>query len=189
MIIINGKKIPTDVESIYGDVIIDNKGNSYNINDLAGEDVIPTNKRTKVITKKQINKPSIKAVKIEVEHVETLSTFNNVNIVNNLNTGTTINKVNTGTIVTTWNYNGKSFKSEKEMGEYIRDEAISNASSNTLVWLSEPNEDVVLINDKLVSLSGKPVYGKCAYRGKEYEGYVTYVGNKLYVGGEFVKEV
>lgn len=31
MIIINGKKIPTDVESIYGDVIIDNKGNSYNM--------------------------------------------------------------------------------------------------------------------------------------------------------------
>ena len=46
----------------------------------------------------------------------------------------------------------------------------------------------IAINGKHV-LQGKQGRGKCTYKGKTYEGEVEYIGNKLYVGGKYVKDM
>lgn len=81
-------------------------------------------------------------------------------------------------------YEGHSFDSFDELSEFIK----NNPSSDVLVWDYQERQDLTFVNGKQV-LQGKQGYDKCTYKGKTYEGEVEYIGNKLYVGGEYVKDM
>ena len=89
------------------------------------------------------------------------------------------NKVKTNIV-----YEGHSFDSFDELSEFIK----SDPNSDVLVWDYQERQDMVFVNGKKV-LQGKQGRGKCTYKGKTYEGEVEYIGNKLYVGGKYVKDM
>lgn len=73
--------------------------------------------------------------------------------------------------------NGKSYSSFKEWAEEVK----NDPNSDTLIW---ERIDCEMMNGTRI-VNG---YGKCIYRGKTYEGKITYdADGHVYVGGEFVK--
>ena len=89
------------------------------------------------------------------------------------------NKVKTNIV-----YEGHSFDSFDELSEFLK----NDPNSDVLVWDYQELQDMVFLNGKQV-LQGKQGHGKCTYKGKTYEGEVEYIGNKLYVGGKYVKDM
>ena len=81
-------------------------------------------------------------------------------------------------------YEGHPFDSFDELSEFIK----SDPNSDVLVWDYQERQDMVFVNGKQV-LQGKQGRGKCTYKGNTYEGEVEYIGNKLYVGGKYVKDM
>lgn len=93
------------------------------------------------------------------------------------------------TIKTTFIYNGKSYDDPIEWHKAMLQDAATNPDCDTLVWEREPRNVINIVDGDQVIPVGKIGVGKCAYRGKVYEGRIEYRGTKLYVGGEFVKEM
>ena len=89
----------------------------------------------------------------------------------------------------TFNINGKSFDNVEEMSREMFNDATTNPECDTLVWAYQDYVGCAFVGDRMVYPDGTHGKGKCAYRGKTYEGTIEYKGNKLYVGGEFVKDM
>ena len=93
----------------------------------------------------------------------------------------------------TFNINGKSFDNVEEMSREMFNEAATNPECDTLVWAYQDYVGCAFVGGRVIypdgSYGGSYGKGKCAYRGKIYEGAIEYKGNKLYVGGEFVKDM
>ena len=89
----------------------------------------------------------------------------------------------------TFNYNGKSFDNMEEMQREIFNEAATDPECDTLVWNYGNISNLTIVGGRIVYPDGSYGKGKCAYRGKVYEGTIEYKDNKLYVGGEFVKDM
>lgn len=87
------------------------------------------------------------------------------------------------------NYKGKTYTDVKEFGRVMFEECANDPNNTNLVWEYQDIKNVTFVNGKMIQPEGKQGRGKCAYRGKVYEGEIEYKENKLYVGGEFVKEV
>ena len=81
-------------------------------------------------------------------------------------------------------YEGHSVGSWNGVSDFIK----SDPNSDVLVWDYQERQDMVFVNGKQV-LQGKQGRGKCTYKGNTYEGEVEYIGNKLYVGGKYVKDM
>ena len=88
----------------------------------------------------------------------------------------------------TINLNGKSFDSLEEACKAMFKEAATNPDCTNLVWAYQDYR-CVFVGGKVVYPDGAHGKGKCAYKGRIYEGVIEYKGNKLYVGGEFVKDM
>ena len=78
---------------------------------------------------------------------------------------------------------GKTYNSMEEYAEAEK----HNPDSTNIIWEWQNIKVFTMVN-------GKPKYpegamGKCWYRGKSYEGSIKEIDGKLYVGGEFVKEL
>lgn len=89
----------------------------------------------------------------------------------------------------TFNINGKSFDNMEEMSREMFNEAATNLECDTLVWAYQDYVGCAFVGGRMLYPDGTHGKGKCAYRGKIYEGTIEYKGNKLYVGGEFVKDM
>ena len=89
----------------------------------------------------------------------------------------------------TFNINGKSFDNMEEMSREMFQDAATNPDCTNLVWEYQDYTGCVFVRGRMVYPDGTHGKGKCAYRGKTYEGTIEYKGNKLYVGGEFVKDM
>lgn len=89
----------------------------------------------------------------------------------------------------TFNINGKSFNNMEEMSREMFNEAATNPECDTLVWAYQDYVGCAFVGGRMIYPDGTHGKGKCAYRGKIYEGTIEYKGNKLYVGGEFVKDM
>ena len=89
----------------------------------------------------------------------------------------------------TINLNGKSFDSLEEACKAMFQEAATNPDCTNLVWAYQDYTGCVFVGGKVVYPDGAHGKGKCAYRGRTYEGTIEYKGNKLYVGGKFVKDM
>lgn len=96
---------------------------------------------------------------------------------------------NVGKTKTTIHFNGREFNSFEEMNDYMANEGASDPNNDILIWDSLQSITMTFVNGKMVSPVGDGEYGKCTYRGKVYEGKITYEGNKLFVRGDFVKEI
>lgn len=81
--------------------------------------------------------------------------------------------------------NGKTYNSVKEWAEAER----NNPESTTIVWDRQEYTGCVFKNGRMIHPDGSYGTGRCHYKGKTYEGKIEYRGNKLYVGGEFVKDI
>lgn len=88
-----------------------------------------------------------------------------------------------------FNFNGKTYKDAKEMGKALFNEAKTDPNCTNLVWEYQTFSNCTFVGGKIIYPEGKCGKGKCAYRGKMYEGDIEYKGNKLYVGGEYVKDI
>ena len=89
----------------------------------------------------------------------------------------------------TININGKSFDSFEEACKAMFQEAATKPDCTNLVWTYQDYTGCVFVGGKVVYPDGTHGKGKCAYRGRIYEGTIEYRDNKLYVGGEFVKDM
>lgn len=89
----------------------------------------------------------------------------------------------------TFNINGKSFDNVEEMSREMFNEAATNPECDTLVWAYQDYVGCAFVGGRVIYPDGSYGKGKCAYRGKIYEGAIEYKGNKLHVGGEFVKDM
>ena len=89
----------------------------------------------------------------------------------------------------TFIYNGKSLDNMKEMQKEIFNEAATNPDCTNLVWEYGNISNLTIVGGRIIYPDGSYVDGKCAYKGRIYEGTIEYKGNKLYVGGEFVKDM
>ena len=89
----------------------------------------------------------------------------------------------------TFNINGKTFNDMEEMSMEMFNEAATNPECDTLVWAYQDYVGCAFVGGRMVYPDGTHGKGKCAYRGKIYEGAIEYKDNKLYVGGEFVKDM
>ena len=89
----------------------------------------------------------------------------------------------------TFNYNGKTFDNIEEMSKAMFNEAATNPDCTNLVWEYGNFSNLTIVGGRIIYPDGSYGKGKCAYKGKVYEGRVEYIGNKLYVGGEFVKDM
>lgn len=81
-------------------------------------------------------------------------------------------------------YQGHSFDSFEEFSEFLK----NDPASDVLVWDYQEHQNLVFANGKMV-MQGKQGRGKCTYKGKTYEGEIEYIGNKLYVGDKYVKDI
>lgn len=81
-------------------------------------------------------------------------------------------------------YQGHPFDSFEEFSEFLK----NDPASDVLVWDYQERQNLVFANGKMV-MQGKQGRGKCTYKGKTYEGEIEYIGNKLYVGGKYVKDM
>lgn len=90
---------------------------------------------------------------------------------------------NVGKTKTTIHFNGREFNSFEEMNDYMANEGASDPNNDILIWDSLQSITMTFVNGKMVPPVGN---GECTYRGKVYEGKITYEGN--IVGGEFIKE-
>ena len=81
-------------------------------------------------------------------------------------------------------FEGHCFGSFEELSDFAK----NNPAIDVLVWDYQERQNLVIANGKLVP-HGKQGRGKCTYKGKTYEGEVEYIGNKLYVGGRYVKNI
>lgn len=89
----------------------------------------------------------------------------------------------------TFNINGKSFDNVEEMSREMFNEAATNPECDTLVWAYQDYLRCAFVGGRVIYPDGTHGKGKCAYKGRIYEGTIEYKDNKLYVGGEFVKDV
>lgn len=89
----------------------------------------------------------------------------------------------------TLNINGKSFDNVEEMSREMFNEAATNPECDTLVWAYQDYVGCAFVGGRVIYPDGTHGKGKCAYKGRIYEGTIEYKDNKLYVGGEFVKEI
>lgn len=89
----------------------------------------------------------------------------------------------------TFNINGKTFNDMEEMSREMFNEAATNPECDTLVWAYQDYAGCAFVGGRMVYPDGTHGKGKCAYRGKIYEGTIEYKDNKLYVGSEFVKDM
>lgn len=89
----------------------------------------------------------------------------------------------------TFNINGKSFDNVEEMSREMFNDAATNPECNTLVWAYQDYVGCAFVGGKIIYPDGSHGKGKCAYKGRIYEGAIEYKDNKLYVGGEFVKDM
>lgn len=89
----------------------------------------------------------------------------------------------------TFNINGKTFDNIEEMSREMFNDAATNPDCTNLVWEYQDYTGCVFIGGKIVYPDGAHGKGKCAYKGRIYEGAIEYKDNKLYVGGEFVKDM
>lgn len=89
----------------------------------------------------------------------------------------------------TFNINGKSFDNMEEMQKEIFNEAATNPDCTNLVWEYGNISNLTIVGGRIIYPDGTHGKGKCAYKGRIYEGTIEYKDNKLYVGGEFVKDV
>lgn len=83
------------------------------------------------------------------------------------------------------NVNGKTYNSVKEYADAEK----NNPNSTTIVWDYQEYDNCVFVNGRMIHPDGSYGTGKCHYKGKTYEGKIEYKDNKLYVGGEFVKDM
>lgn len=88
-----------------------------------------------------------------------------------------------------FNYKGKTYTNAKEFGRAMFEDAASDPNNTTIVWEYKEFVNCTFINGKMIDSDGTYGKGKCAYRGKVYEGVIEYKDNHLYVGGEFVKDM
>lgn len=92
----------------------------------------------------------------------------------------------------TFNINGGSYDDPIEYCKAMCQEAATNPDCTHLVWSYKDFTECVFLRGRR---RGRTLYlvgfgkGKCAYKGRIYEGSIEYRDNKLYVGGEFVKEM
>lgn len=89
----------------------------------------------------------------------------------------------------TFNINGKSFDNMEEMSREMFNEAATNPECDTLIWAYQDYVGCAFVGGRVIYPDGTHGKGKCAYKGRIYEGTIEYKDNKLYVGGEFVKDV
>ncbi len=89
----------------------------------------------------------------------------------------------------TIHFKGHTFKTWEGFNEFQKQQALNNPSFDTIVWDYMEHNEQYFVNGQMIPKQGKQGKGKCTYKGKVYEGDMEYVGRKLYVGGEFVKEV
>lgn len=88
-----------------------------------------------------------------------------------------------------FNINGKSFDNMEEMSREMFNDAATNPECDTLVWAYQDYVGCTFVGGRIIYPDGSHGKGKCAYKGKIYEGVIEYKDNKLYVGGEFVKDM
>ena len=88
-----------------------------------------------------------------------------------------------------FNYNGKSFDNVEEMSKAMFNEAATDPDCTNLVWEYGNISNLTIVGGRIIYPDGTHGKGKCAYKGRIYEGTIEYKDNKLYVGGEFVKDV
>ena len=88
-----------------------------------------------------------------------------------------------------FNYNGKTFDNIEEMSKAMFNDAATDPDCTNLVWEYGNISNLTIVGGRIIYPDGTHGKGKCAYKGKVYEGRVEYRGNKLYVGGEFVKDM
>lgn len=89
----------------------------------------------------------------------------------------------------TFNINGKSFDNMEEISRDMFNEAATNPECDTIVWAYQDYVGCAFVGGRMVYHDGTHGKGKCAYRGKIYKGTIEYKDNKLYVGGELVKDM
>lgn len=89
----------------------------------------------------------------------------------------------------TFNINGKSFDNVEEMSREMFNEAATNPECDTFVWAYQDYVGCAFVGGRVIYPDETHGKGKCAYKGRIYEGTIEYKDNKLYVGGEFVKDV
>ena len=89
----------------------------------------------------------------------------------------------------TFIYNGKSFDNVEEMSKAMFNEAATDPDCTNLVWEYGNISNLTIVGGRIIYPDGTHGKGKCAYKGRIYEGTIEYKDNKLYVGGEFVKDV
>lgn len=88
-----------------------------------------------------------------------------------------------------FNYKGKTYTNAKEFGRAMFQEVASDPNNTNLVWEYQEFVNCTFIDGKMIYPDGTYGKGKCAYRGKIYEGVIEYKDNHLYVGGELVKDM
>lgn len=88
-----------------------------------------------------------------------------------------------------FNYNGKTFDNIEEMSRAMFNDAATNPDCTNLVWEYGNISNLTIVGGRIIYPDGTHGKGKCAYKGRIYEGTIEYKDNKLYVGGEFVKDV
>ena len=88
-----------------------------------------------------------------------------------------------------FNFNGKAFDNIEEMSRAMFNEAATNPDCTNLVWEYGNISNLTIVGGRIIYPDGTHGKGKCAYKGRIYEGTIEYKDNKLYVGGEFVKDV
>ena len=88
-----------------------------------------------------------------------------------------------------FNYNGKTFDNVEEMSKAMFNEAATDPDCTNLVWEYGNISNLTIVGGRIIYPDGTHGKGKCAYKGRIYEGTIEYKDNKLYVGGEFVKDV
>lgn len=88
-----------------------------------------------------------------------------------------------------FNYNGKTFDNIEEMSKAMFNEAATDPDCTNLVWEYGNISNLTIVGGRIIYPDGSYGNGKCAYKGRIYEGSIEYRDNKLYVGGEFVKDM
>lgn len=88
-----------------------------------------------------------------------------------------------------FNYNGKTFDNVEEMSKAMFNEAATDPDCTNLVWEYGNISNLTIVGGRIIYPDGTHGKGKCAYKGRIYEGIIEYKDNKLYVGGEFVKDM
>lgn len=88
-----------------------------------------------------------------------------------------------------FNYNGKTFDNIEEMSREMFHDAATDPGCTSLVWEYGNISNLTIVGGRIIYPDGTHGKGKCAYKGRIYEGTIEYKDNKLYVGGEFVKDV